>query len=49
MLGRQRLVARAAADTPAEAGTAVAVSVEGGRLHLFAEEGGQRLIGACPA
>jgi len=49
MLGRQRLVARAGADTPAEAGTAMAVSVDGGRLHLFAEDGGQRLIGPCPA
>jgi multiple sugar transport system ATP-binding protein len=48
-LGSQRLVARAPADTPAEAGKAAAVSVDGGRLHLFAQDGGQRLIGRCPA
>jgi multiple sugar transport system ATP-binding protein len=47
MLGDQRLVARAPADIPVEAGTFVAPTFDASRLHLFSTEGGERLIGAC--
>jgi multiple sugar transport system ATP-binding protein len=48
-LGSQRLVARAKADTPAEPGGSAAIVADSGRMHLFAQDGGQRLIGPCPA
>ena len=46
-LGNDRLVARVPAVTKLEMGDAVGVSVEGHLVHLFAQEGGERLIGAC--
>ncbi len=44
-LAGERLVARTDAGTRAESGERVGLSVPGERLHLFAAEGGERLIG----
>ncbi|MBV9786373.1 MAG: ABC transporter ATP-binding protein [Acidisphaera sp.] len=48
-LGAQRLVARAPADTRAQAGDHGTLCVEGGKVHLFGAEDQARLIGPCPA
>lgn len=49
MLGDQRLVARAPADTAAEAGMRTALTIDAARLHVFSADSGERLIGACPS